>query len=65
MKEDFEIIWNRLIENQGKDFYTIKKVKFTYTIGNDNSFNPSVPEIFPKASIISFLLASKRESLRP
>ena len=50
MLEDFEIIWNRLIENQGKDFYTIKKVKFTYTIGNDNSFNPSAPEIFPKAS---------------
>ena len=50
MKENFEIIWNRIIENQGNDFFTIQKIKFTYTIGEDNSFNPSVTESFPKAS---------------
>ena len=50
MKEDFEIIWKRIVENQGKDFYKIRKDKFTYTIGKDNSFNPSVPKFFPKAS---------------
>ena len=50
MKEDFETIWNRIIDNQGKNFSTIKKVTFTYLIGEDDSFNPSVPAYHPKAS---------------
>lgn len=50
MKEDFETIWNRIIDNQGNNFSTIKKVSFTYSIGEDDSFNPSVPVNHPKAS---------------
>ena len=50
MKEKFDIIWNRIVENQGKDFYKIRKGKFTYFIGEDNSFNPSVPKKIPTAS---------------
>ena len=50
MKEDFDVIWNRIIENQGKNFFKIRKGKFTYKIGDDNSFIPSVPKSFPKAS---------------
>lgn len=34
MKEDFETIWNRIIDNQGNNFSTIKKVSFTYSIDN-------------------------------
>ena len=29
MKEDFETIWNRIIDNQGNNFSTIKE----YTVG--------------------------------
>ena len=50
MKETFEIIWNRIKENQGKKFSTIKNVTFTYSIGEDNTFNPSVPAYHPKES---------------
>lgn len=50
MKESFEAIWQKFIENQGNNFSTIKNITFTYSIGEDDSFNPSVPAYHPKAS---------------
>lgn len=43
MKEDFEIIWKRIKDNQGKIFFKVKGGSFTYSIGDDDTFNPSVP----------------------
>ena len=50
MKEDFEIIWKRIKDYQGKQFFKSRGGSFTYTIGDDDSFNPSIPETFPQAS---------------
>ena len=50
MKEDFEIIWKRIKDNQGEIFFKIRGGEFTYTIGDDDSFKPSIPEIFPQSS---------------
>lgn len=50
MKEDFEIIWKRIKDNQGKIFFKVKGGSFTYSIGDDDTFNPSVPAYHPKGS---------------
>lgn len=50
MKEDFEIIWKRIKDNQGENFFKVRGGSFTYTIGDDDTFNPSVPAYHPKAS---------------
>ena len=50
MNEDFETIWERIKDNQGKKFFKVKGGSFTYSIGDDDSFNPSVPAYHPNAS---------------
>lgn len=46
MKESFEIIWSRIVENQGKTFLTITKKEFTYKVEN-NIFKPLRPKKAP------------------
>jgi hypothetical protein len=29
---DIDLIWKKIIDNQGKTFYTIRKLQFTYTV---------------------------------
>lgn len=43
MKEDFDIIWKRVKDNYGKEFFKVREGLFSYTIGDDDSFNPFVP----------------------
>jgi hypothetical protein len=48
-KEDFEIVWKRIVMHQGEKF--IKKLgdEFTYKICEDD-FIPSIPKKVPKTS---------------
>lgn len=46
MSESFEIIWSRIVENQGNIFKTITNKEFTYKTEND-TFQPLRPKKTP------------------
>lgn len=65
MLTDFEIIWQRIIENEGETFFTITDIPFTYAVAN-NSVIPGTNRKIPKsnfANAISLFPISKPSDL--
>ncbi|MDD3428901.1 MAG: hypothetical protein PHG02_02700 [Oscillospiraceae bacterium] len=40
---DFEEIWGKIVKHEGEVFYTVRKLPFTYKVGNDNIVFSNAP----------------------